>query len=92
MSAKRAYDAESGTPGSMRVYEEVVNFIAAGPSSRQVAEFRASEEARRRVADLIHREKTTGLSTDETAELEGAMQLEHIMRLAKARARLHLES
>ncbi|HLL85671.1 MAG TPA: hypothetical protein VK420_23565 [Longimicrobium sp.] len=92
MSAKRAYDAEPGRPGSMRVYEEVVNFIAAGASSRQVADFRASEDARRRVADLIHREKTTGLSTEETAELENAMQLEHIMRLAKARARLHLES
>lgn len=92
MCAKRAYDLDPGTPGSTRVYEEVVNFIAAGPSSRQVAEFRASEEARDRVADLIHREKTGGLSTDETAELESAMQLEHIMRLAKARARLHLES
>jgi DNA replicative helicase MCM subunit Mcm2 (Cdc46/Mcm family) len=55
-----------------------------------VAEFRASEGARGRVADLIHREKTGGLSTEETAELESAMQLEHIMRLAKARARLHL--
>ena len=60
MSAKRAYDLEAGTPGPTRVYEEVVNFIAAGPSSRQVAEFRASEEARGRVADLIHREKTGG--------------------------------
>lgn len=89
MSAKRAYDAEPGTPGSMRVYEEVVNFIAAGPSSRQVAEFRASEEARHRIADLIRREKTTGLSSEESAELENAMQIEHIMRLAKARARLH---
>lgn len=88
MCAKRAYDPEPGSMGSMRVYEEVVNFIAAGPSSRQVAEFRASEEARGRIADLIHREKTDGLSTDETAELENAMQLEHIMRLAKARARL----
>jgi len=90
MCAKRAYDLEPGTPGPTRVYEEVVNFIAAGPSSRQVAEFRAAEEARGRIADLIHREKSGGLSTEETAELESAMQLEHIMRLAKARARLHM--
>ncbi len=92
MSAKPAYGADPGTPGSGRVYEEVVSFIAAGPSSRQVAEFRASDEARRRLADLIRREKTTGLSSEESAELENAMQLEHIMRLAKARARLNLES
>ena len=39
---------------------------------------------------FIHREKTTGLSSEETAELEHYLQLEHIMRLAKARARAYL--
>ena len=43
-----------------------------------------------RVADLIAREKESGLTPDETSELDHYMQLEHIMRLAKARARKHL--
>jgi hypothetical protein len=42
------------------------------------------------MAELMHREKTTGLSAEETAELEHYLQLEHIMRLAKARTRAYL--
>jgi hypothetical protein len=73
-----------------RAYEEVIDFIAAGTSPHEVIAFQPSAEAKARVADLIHREKTTGLSAEETAELEHYLQLEHIMRLAKARARAYL--
>lgn len=73
-----------------RAYEEVIDLIAGGVSSQQVAEYRPSEEVRARVADLVAREKTTGLTPDETAELQSYLQLEHIMRLAKARARQRL--
>ena len=73
-----------------RAYEEVIDFIAAGVRPEDVVMFRPSAEAKARVADLIHREKTTGLSAEETAELHHYLQLEHLMRLAKARARAHL--
>jgi hypothetical protein len=74
----------------MQAYEEIIDFIAAGTNPKGVVAFRPSEAAKARVADLIQREKTTGLSSEETNELSHYMQLEHIMRLAKARARLHL--
>ena len=70
----------------MRAYEEVIEFIAAGTSPDSLTNFKPSAAAKERVADLIHREKTTGLSPDEESELEHYLQLEHIMRLAKARA------
>ncbi len=73
-----------------RAYEEIVDFIAAGTSSREVVAFHPSETTKARVADLIHREKTSGLSPDEAAELDHYLQLEHVMRLAKARARAYL--
>lgn len=73
-----------------KAYEEVIELIAAGTSPNGVIEFRPSDEARARVSDLIHREKTTGLPADEKAELDLYMNLEHIMRLAKARARQHV--
>jgi hypothetical protein len=73
-----------------RVYEEIIECIAAGTSPSGVAAFRPSEAAKARVAELIHREKTTGLSPEETAELNHHLQLEHLMRLAKARARAYL--
>ncbi|MDZ7292928.1 MAG: hypothetical protein ONB42_23645 [candidate division KSB1 bacterium] len=59
----------------------------AGTTPDRVIAYQPSEAARARVADLIHREKTIGLSPDEKSELDHYMQLEHIMRLAKARAR-----
>lgn len=69
-----------------RAYDEIVDFIAAGTDPRRVIGFEPSEEARKRVAELIHREKTAGLSPDEMSELDHYMHIEHLMRLAKARA------
>jgi hypothetical protein len=71
---------------AMRAYEEVIEFIAAGTSPDSLIDFQPSDAAKERVADLIHREKTTGLSPDEESELEHYLQLEHILRLAKSRA------
>jgi hypothetical protein len=73
-----------------RAYDEIIDFIAAGSSPQDVTAFRPSAEARQRVADLIDREKSGALTPDETAELNHYLQLEHLMRLAKARARKHL--
>jgi hypothetical protein len=69
-----------------RAYEEIVDFIATGGSPRSVIAFRPSETTRARVTELISREKSAGLTSDEASELEHYLQLEHIMRLAKARA------
>ena len=73
-----------------KAYEEIIEFIAAGSSPRAVVDFRPSEAARARVAELVAREKAEALAADEKAELDHALQLEHIMRLAKARAKQHL--
>jgi hypothetical protein len=73
-----------------RAYEEIIDFIAAGTTPSRLIAFQPSEEVKARVADLIHREKTTGLSSEESSELNQYLQLEHLMRLAKARARAHL--
>ena len=75
----------------MLAYEEVVDFIAAGASPQDVVAFRPSEAAKARVADLVAREKAGGLSPEEASELNHYAQIEHLMRLAKARARQHME-
>lgn len=72
-----------------KAYDEVVEFIASA-SPQNVIAFRPSEESTARVADLIFREKTDGLSADEKSELDHYLQIEHLMRLAKARAHHYL--
>jgi len=74
----------------LRAYEEVIDFIAAGTTPDNVITFHPSEETKQRVANLLQREKTTRLTSDESFELDRYMQLEHLMRLAKARARKYL--
>jgi len=71
-------------------YEEVVDFIAAGPRPSKIIAFKPSLATKERVADLIHREKTVSLTADERSELDHYLQLEHLMRLAKARARQYV--
>ena len=72
-------------------FDEVVDFIVVN-NPRGVLAFHPSAEATDRVADLILREKTTGLSGDEQSELNLCMLVEHLMRLAKARVRRHLSA
>jgi hypothetical protein len=70
----------------MKAYEEVVEFIASR-NPQEVVEFKPSDAARNRVWELIAREKAGGISPDEKSELDHYLEVEHLMRLAKARAR-----
>ena len=72
---------------TVKAYEEVVDFIAAGTTPRRVIAFHPSEASQERVADLLAREKNGDLAPGEKSELDNYMQIEHLMRLAKARAR-----
>lgn len=72
---------------TVKAYEEVVDFIAAGTTPQNVIAFRPSEAAQERITDLLAREKDGELSGEEKSELDHYLQLEHLMRLAKARAR-----
>jgi hypothetical protein len=69
------------------IYFEIIDFIAAGTTPQSVADFRPSLESQQRLADLIDREKAGALSPEEKAEVDHFMELEHILRMAKARAR-----
>jgi hypothetical protein len=73
------------------VYMELVDFVARGSTAEQVANFRPSREAQDRVARLLERQRETDLTADEAAELDGFVQLEHVLGLAKAKAQLILD-
>ena len=75
-----------------RAYEEVIDLIAAGPTPSALLDFHPSEEAKRRVSKLIEQEKDGTITAEEKSELDHYMQLEHIMRLVKIRARRHLRN
>jgi hypothetical protein len=68
-------------------YLEIIDFIAAGTTPETIAHFRPSPQAQRRVSELIDREKESGLTPEEKSELDHFIELEHILRMAKATAR-----
>ena len=70
-----------------RAYTDIVDFIASGTTPQTVASFCPSPDSKNRVADLIVRENNSLLTAEERSELDHFLQLEHIMRLAKAKAR-----
>jgi hypothetical protein len=72
------------------IYDEFVDFLAAGTTPQGVIDFHPSEATRGKVAELIRRQKTGSLSDEEQTELSHYLQVEHLMRLAKARARQRL--
>jgi hypothetical protein len=73
-----------------KAYDELVDFIAAGSTPASVVDFQPSADTKRRVTDLIRKEKEGGLLPEEASELDDYLKLEHLMRLAKARARSRL--
>lgn len=74
----------------VRAYEELVDFIAANTAPAKLIAFHPSAETRSRVAELVAREKSGRLSREELSELDHFVEIEHLMRLAKARARQRL--
>ena len=68
-------------------YHEIIDFIAGGTTPEQVIDFRPSPQAQKRVEELVQKEQEHKTTPVEKAELDHFMELEHILRMAKARAR-----
>jgi hypothetical protein len=75
----------------MLAYDEFVDFLANGSTPQSVVDFQLSEKTKAYVDELVRRQKAGPLSPKESAELKHVLSMEHIMRLAKARARQRLE-
>lgn len=72
------------------IYLELVDFVAGGSTPQDVIHFHPSAEAQKRVAELIERERESQLTLAEASDLTHFLEFEHILRMAKARARLIL--
>jgi len=66
---------------------EVYDFLLSKPSPEAIIAYRPSEESQNRLRYLLDANRNNQLSTDENAELDEYMRIEHFMRMLKARAR-----
>lgn len=72
----------------MKPFEEIVKFIADAAGEKRLCAFRPSPAAEKRIAMLIARQKADALTPRERDELQMFVQIDHVMSLAKARARV----
>jgi len=79
-------------PTIEKAYDEIVELFARGSGPAEVLRFHPSLAAQDRARYLLEQNGTGELTEDEAAELERLGQLEHLVQLVKARARLHIES
>ena len=73
------------------VYDGLAIFLAS-LSPKKVLEYKSSAKAQERVNFLLEKNKLSGLDTSENEEMERYMTVEHIVRLAKAKALQQLNS
>jgi len=79
-------DAERGFEGAA----EVLEFLAALPNPEEVLGLRPSERLQARVRGLLDKSRAGNLAPAEEAEWERYQYLEHLVRMAKAKACLKL--
>lgn len=75
---------------ALPLYEQVVDFLASAPPADQIVAYRLSAEAQDRFDELYQRHTAGSLSDADRAELETFLKLDHIVTLAKAKARLRM--
>jgi len=77
-------------PGEFQDENAIIELLASQPTPEQVLALRPSPELQARVSELLGRNKEGELSRQEETELERYLTLEHLVRLAKARAHKQL--
>ena len=70
---------------------EVVAFLARGPQPREIVGFRPSAKFLQRASALLEKNRERNLTAAEEAELDELANLDHLVSLIKAEARLHLQ-
>lgn len=73
-----------------RVFDEIIDFITSIPQPQQILNYKPSKSAQNRLDDLLEKKRNEQLSEDELHELDQFVMTEHIMRIAKIKAKKSL--
>jgi len=70
----------------------VTDFLGSAPSLEEIAAYRLPTDLQSRAHDLLEKNRKGSLSDSERAEMEEFRQLDHLLTLVKAKARLKLKA
>ena len=70
----------------------VTDFLGSAPTLEEIAAYRLPEALQVRAHDLLEKNRDGALSASEQAEMEEFRELDHLLTLVKAKARLNLKA
>lgn len=73
------------------IKDVVTEFLGSAPTLTEIAEYRLPEALQLRAHELLDKDREGRLSDDERAEMEEFHQLDHLLTLVTAQARLKLK-
>ncbi len=73
-----------------RFFDEIVDFLTSTPTPAEVMAYQPSAALQSRAEELLEKSKAGELAEPDQKELEYFMVIEHLMRMAKIRARRRL--
>lgn len=75
---------------SLPFYEQVLEFLASGPSSQEIVAYRPPQAAQARFSRLLEANRERRLSPVEEEELDHYIGMDRMLSLLKAKALSHL--
>ena len=78
------------TAPPVSLFDEIVEFLTSEPTLAQLAEYMAPDHLNERLHYLLDRNSHDQLTTEERAELDEFLRINHLLTMLKARARLKL--
>jgi hypothetical protein len=73
-------------------FDEVLDFLASSPTAEQLVNYRPPTDLQQRLSELLDKNRRARLSEVEQAEMEEFRQIDHLLTLIKAKARLRLKA
>jgi hypothetical protein len=73
-------------PLPTEVYRYVLEFLASNPSPQAISNFNPTPRMQERISELLQKNRTEGLMTEETAELDEYVRLDRFLTTLKIRA------
>lgn len=70
-----------------RVFEEMLDFLATGPTREQITAHKVHEHTQDRLRELLDKNRGEGLTEAENSELDAFEYVDYFMSILKARAR-----
>jgi hypothetical protein len=77
----------SGTVVTHPVFLELIDFLSARPTAKQVLTHKSSSAVQERLEELLDKNREAGLTAAEEEEMDAYRLVNHLMILLKARAR-----